>query len=156
MKYLNINELYNSSREYKDIIRAISGFLAAHLKGNDFIDMKPIIYADASTYNNEFAVAVSALAMNYSDKRANNLLKHYISEEYSNLDKLEVTQFFYNVLYSPNFEKSLIDSISKVRDSYFQDVEALHMYPGSPVFIPNNMFPHVENILNGTVKSQEV
>ena len=153
MKVFNIQELFNSSKEYKDIIRAISGFLLR--KQKIVKKMKRIILTDASTYKNEFAIAVAALSLNYSNVRANNLLGHYINSEFSALSNKDIEYIFQKILFPNGMETGLYKSINKVQDDYLADVEVLNLATDILLDTGGDLFNHVETILNTKTKNKE-
>lgn len=72
---INISSLYDGKEEFADLIRATACFLT--YENTTSIDYERFVQIDRTLYDNELAMAIATLTLDYSNQRANNLIKYY-------------------------------------------------------------------------------
>ena len=73
---IDIGSLYNGAREYEDLVRALNVFLMQDQITKE--ECTRFLLIERTMYDNEFAIAIATLMLNYSNIRANNLMKYYL------------------------------------------------------------------------------
>ena len=102
---INLNDLYNGEDEKIEIIRAAYGFILVKNNPEYQEQVDTLVSYDANSYSNILAKAIVALAVDYSDRQANNFMSYFFGAHELWFCKNAIVSLMHSILYSIGFTK---------------------------------------------------